>query len=207
MRARHMLLFLSAMGMLSCSKDLSRSRAVDLISRSDKFTTTIELKVPVGTLWWDHRNIAADLGHLTQKGIIMIRETGQKEGWWSKEYISELTPIGQEASKGWTLTKEPMMNGAPYKGNNCWTVQGKGELCHEAKGSVYSVVLAHRNVNEVTGITSDPAGKEAQAEFTWEWKPTANAKLFAERVPTGVQKGAAVFQLYDDGWRQMQIQY
>ena len=61
-------------------------------------------------------------------------------------------------------------------------------------------------MNAVTGIATDPGEKEALAEFTWEWVPTADGKLFAERIPTGVQKGQASFQLYDDGWRIAEIE-
>ena len=70
---------------------------------------------------------------------------------------------------------------------------------------MYSVVLARRKLNEVTGITADPGGKESAAEFNWEWIPTDDGKLFADRIPAGVQKGQAAFQLYDDGWRLAQI--
>lgn len=193
----------------SCSdKNLSRSRAADVIKQAQNFSDAMVIKVPVGNIWWDWRNVNDPnpnypLKTLQDRDILTYRESGQKEGWWNKEYITELTPRGKDLSKSWVLTKEKMPNGSTFMGtqSRCWTVQGRGETCHEPNGDVYSVVLARRKMIAVTGIRTDPGGKESSAEFTWEWVPTADGKIFVERIPTGVQKGRALFELYDDGWR------
>jgi hypothetical protein len=204
------LLLLIAAGLAGCSKDLSRSKAADLIKQHQEFSAVMEVKVPVGNIWWDWRNVndmnpAYPLKTLQDRGILTIRETGQKEGYWNKEFLAELTPHGKDLSKSWVQTKEKMPNAGTFMGPRCWTTFGHGEPCHESKGIVYSVVLARRKIDEVTGITADPGGKESGAEFNWEWMPTDDGKLFPDRVPAGVQKGQAAFQLYDDGWRLGQI--
>ena len=104
------LLLLTAAGLAGCSKDLSRSKAADLIKQHQEFSAVMELKVPVGNIWWDWRNVndmnpAYPLKTLQDRGILTIRETGQKEGYWNKEFLAELTPHGKDLSKSWVQTK------------------------------------------------------------------------------------------------------
>ena len=209
-KTSHVYVLLLTAGLAGCSKDLSRSRAADLIKQHQEFAVAMEVKVPVGNIWWDWRNVddsnpTYPLKTLKDRDIITIRESGQKEGYWNKEFLTELTAHGKDLSKSWIQTKEAMPNAGTFMGPRCWTTFGHGEPCHESKGVVYSVVLARRKIDEVTGITVDPGGKESAAEFNWEWMPTDDGKLFPGRVPPGVQKGQAAFQLYDDGWRLAQI--
>lgn len=192
----------------SCAgKALSRSQAAAVIKQVQNFSDPMGVKVPVGNIWWDWRNVDDPnpdypLKTLQDRGILTIRESGQKNGMWSKEYLTELTPHGKDLSKSWILTKEKMPNGSNGMVSRCYTVAGQGgEPCHEPSGAVYFFVLARRKMNEVTGIMTDPGGRQSLAEFTWEWVPTAEGKIFADRIPTGVQKGRTSFQLYDDGWR------
>jgi hypothetical protein len=199
-------------GLAACSKDLSRSRATDLIKQHQDFSAAIEVKVPVGNIWWDWRNVdyldlTYGLKTLKERSILTIRESGQKEGWWNKEYITELTPQGKDLSKSWVPTKGKMPGGAGFMGQRCYTTPGQVEPCHESSGVVYSIMLARKKINEVTGITADPGGKASVADFNWEWAPTADATTFPNQVPTGAQKGHAAFQLYDDGWRITQIAF
>ena len=51
------LLLLTAAGLAGCSKDLSRSKAADLIKQHQEFSAVMEVKVPVGNIWWDWRNV------------------------------------------------------------------------------------------------------------------------------------------------------
>ena len=44
-------------GLAGCSKDLSRSHAADLIKQRQEFSAVMEVKVPVGNIWWDWRNV------------------------------------------------------------------------------------------------------------------------------------------------------
>jgi len=203
---------LLTVALAGCSRDLSRSRAAGLIEKHKEFASIMELKVPVGNLWWDWRNMndwnpTYPFQTLKDRGILTIRESGQKEGYWNKEFITELTAKGKALSRNWVATKENLPNGATFfMGSGCWTTFGHGEPCHAAKGVVYSVVLAQRRVNQVTGITADPAGKESEAEFDWEWAAAPDAKNFPGLVPTDMRKGRGDFQLYDDGWRLTHIQ-
>lgn len=200
-------------GLAGCSKDLSRSRAADIIKEYQQFSAVVEVRVPIGNVWWDYRNLDSNdlypLKRLQDRGILTLRESGQKEGYWNKEYLTELTPRSKDRSKSWVLTKENMPSGATFmaspSASRCWTVFGHGEPCHESKGAVYSVVCARRKIDEVTGITADSGGKVSAAEFNWEFVLTDDGKVFADRIPTGVQKGQAAFQLYDDGWRITQM--
>jgi hypothetical protein len=201
---------LLATGLAGCSKDLSRDRAANLIQQNQDFNFVISVKVPVGNLWWDWRDVndlvsQYRLQTLMDRGIITMRESGQKSGYWSKEFVTELTPKGKELCKNWIATNEKMPDGAPWMNSNCWTTWGNGEPCHPARGVVYSVVLAHRSAIQVTGITSDPGGTQSEAVFNWEWPPTPNASNFPGTVPGGIENGQAAFQLYDDGWRLTQI--
>jgi hypothetical protein len=200
-------LTLFSAGFVGCSKDLPRSSAADLIKQRQELSAVIEVKVPVGNMWLDWRDVNDDpiLKPLKDHGILTVRESGQNQGVWYKEYLFELTPGGKDLSKSWVLTKEKVSAG--NAGSTCWTPQtySQGEPCHKPSGVIYSIVLARRKINEVSGIKMDPGGKEADVEFIWEWVPTADAKIFADRVPAGMQEGQATFQLYDDGWRITQI--
>ena len=189
-----------------CSNDLSRSRAADLIKEHKEFTATLDEHVPVGNVWWDWRNVnGGTLKTLQDFGILTYRESGQMSGYWSKEYLVALTPHGKELSTAWTATKEKMPSGGAVD-TLCWTVFGHGEPCHQPNGIVYLAVLARKKITEVTGITADAGGKESAADFTWEWVPTADANGFPGTVTSGVHKGEAAFQLYDDGWRITKIE-
>jgi hypothetical protein len=209
-RARSLFPYILLLALAGCSRDLSRSRAANLIKQHKEFGAVVDVKVPVGNIWWDWRNVNS-FKPLEDRGILTVREAGQKDGMWSKEYLLELTPRGKDLSRSWLLTKD-VMPSAPYLSGFCWTDSSNyhtGVPCHKASGTVYSIVLARRKLNEVTGITTDSGGKESEAEFSWEWAPTgADAKMFADRMPAaGVQKGRAAFQLYDDGWRITQIEF
>jgi hypothetical protein len=89
-----------------------------------------------------------------------------------------------------------------------------------------SVILARRELVEVTGITK--TGQTSQAEYTWKEVPTAAGRAFSPGSPEHeslppplrqalrdrnqtkdfdkVRRGRAVFQLYDDGWHLLSAQ-
>jgi len=204
----------------SCaSKALSRPQAAALIKKYETFSNAMTIKVPVGNIWWNNLNLNINpdypLKALQDHGILTLRESGQGDSvGYRKEYITELTPQGKDLSKSWILTKEKMPNGNQYMMTSCHKAGSREtEPCHESKGDVYSVVLARRKINGVTGITKDSIGTEVTAEFKWEWIPTADGKILAadkilinmfmsdDRIPTGSRTGRASFKLYDDGWR------
>jgi hypothetical protein len=196
---------LLAVTFAGCSSDLSRSKANALIEQQKDFRTTIELGIPIGNFWWDYRNLGIDphypLLALRDQGILTLRESGQKNSLWGREYITELTPRGKDLSKLWVSTKDAMPSGTYGMDDRCWTTWGHGEPCHKASGVVYSVILAQKHIEEVTGITTEAGGKEASAEFTWRWVATDAGKSFMDHVPSNETKGEAEFELYDDGWR------
>jgi hypothetical protein len=186
------------------SKDLSRSKAADLIEKSENFGTVKDIKIPTGHLWYDWRNVGV-FKPLQDAGLVTLRESGQKQGYWSKEYVFELTPRGEEVSKTWATTTDALPRA--MSGMRCWTIWGQGETCHEANGVVYSAVLAHRKLDQITGIVSDATGRTSRADFNWHWEPTDNNKMFPNQVSAGPQQGVAGFQLYDDGWRLVEIEF
>jgi hypothetical protein len=208
-------ILLMGAALLGCSQGPSRSRAASVLVKNVAFSETIAIKVPIGNIWWDWRNVNDTdndypLQTLQDSGIWTIRESGQKEGLWAKEYITELTPKGAELSKSWVVTSEKMpVRAYPMTdvatSTDCWTTEGRAEPCHVPKGVVYSVLLARKKLIEVSGIATEPGGKEATVEFTWQWSPTADAKNFPGRVNAGVRNGRAAFKLYDDGWRAIQV--
>jgi hypothetical protein len=189
------------------SKELSRSKASDLISDTERLKAYWHCKAPIGNVWWDWRmvddsNPEYPLKTLQDVGLITLRESGQKEGYWTREYIIELTPKGKDASNSWVRV-EGKMPGNSVANSRCWTTFGHGEPCHETHGIVYDINLAQRKMLGVTGITADAGGKESIAEFEWKWSITPNGKTFGNQVgvTTDVHKGRASFRLYDDGWR------
>lgn len=191
--------------LMGCSsKELTRSKAADLITHYKDFDPNMAVKVAVGTLWWDWRMLDSfdnsyPFKALETGGLLTMRETGKKEGYWSKQYVVEPTATGADRIKTWTKTIEklPGVTGR----TDCYTTPGHREPCDEPVGTIYSVVLAKRKLNEVTGIAEIKELSATGVEFNWEWEPTADAKLFAGRVSAGVKKGEALLQLYDDGWR------
>jgi hypothetical protein len=52
----------------------------------------------------------------------------------------------------------------------------------------------------------EEGGKSASVEFTWKWTSTGNAQYFTDQTPKGEVKGQAEMELYDDGWRIVQLQ-
>jgi hypothetical protein len=58
----------------------------------------------------------------------------------------------------------------------------------------------------VREIVSDASGRSARLEFTWRWKATPQVKASSSQAPSaGSEKGTALFQTYEDGWRLEQL--
>lgn len=107
----------------------------------------------------------------------------------TREYVVELTSKGEAEAQEWVKTLE--------------TTKGEFEIGPDSPDvTVFRIRLAGRQLVEVTGIAFDPGGKNARAEFTWRWSPTAQAKLLPKTAPSDKpQEKAFYFRLYDDGWR------
>jgi len=171
------------------TNDLSRGRAAEIIKAHPKFKSTDDLRILVGLVWEDGRGdlFIGDLKLPVDQGIVTMKETGNVKYGRYIEYLVELTPKGEIEAKAWEKTT--------------------GEEQFDAIGlvkstvTVYRVVIAQKQLIEVTGIAVSEGGKNARVEFTWRWAPTAHAKL-SKQVPSNMpQECAAYFQLYDDGWR------
>jgi hypothetical protein len=191
-----------------CSKELTRSRAADLIEKNAEFGAPAEVKIPVGTFWWDYRNLSifpAPLTMLTDMNILTVRGSGQKDCCWQMEYIAELTAHGKDVSTSWTETKDRMLEDTRPASAMCYVVVHHPEPCHNARGKVYSQVVARRKIIEVTGITGDQDGQSSQAEFDWRWIASSEAKVFGITYAADAKKGQATFRHYDDGWRMVNI--
>jgi hypothetical protein len=90
------------------SSTLSRLRAAELIKSHPKFKETKEIGVPVGTFFYDWRNIKEDIleksvNQLSAKELLTFRETGNTHAMWWKEYVVELTPAGETEAKNWRV--------------------------------------------------------------------------------------------------------
>jgi hypothetical protein len=112
----------------------------------------------------------------------------------------------------WSFGMEPFLT---ERGEKATAVEQAGEVG-------LSVALARKEIVEVTGITKS-GDAIAQAQYTWRETPTEAGQAFVpdtpeyESLPASLQqlleqrrqtkdyrktkRGAAVFQLFDDGWR------
>ena len=64
-----------------------------------------------------------------------------------------------------------------------------------------------RVVTQITGITVPGSGESGRriVEFTWDWKQAELAPEIARCLPSAPNPATAVFQLYDDGWRVVEV--
>ena len=199
------------------SQTLSRSKAAGVIAQNPEFAKPKTVKIPVGDIWWDWADInslydAYPIQLLQKDGILTFQESGLRQGVWMKEYITALTPHGSELAKTWIRTKDKMPNYGNYSDfspTNCWTGNNKKIDCaSEVTGTVYSMVVARRRITEVTGIAMGSNNHNAEVDFEWTWLVPSDAeyvgKGFSNLAPTS-HNGQAEFQLFDDGWRLVQI--
>jgi len=171
------------------TNNLSRGRAAELIKAYPEFKSSLDSKILVGLIWEDGMGdySRGDRRLLVDQGILTIQKTGQTKFGRFTEYQVELTPKGETEAKAWEKATENIK------------FDSLGLVSTDV--TVYRVVIAEKQLLEVTGIAMSDGGKTAQAEFTWSWAPSAYAKL-SNQVPSNEMKECtAYFQLYDDGWR------
>lgn len=201
--------------------ELTRTRAAELIGSSQAFSAPVSLPLKKET-GWNLRPLSEDepeaeaqaraaenyyqaypqMDALRRLGLMDVRATvrerpGENHGVWAFDVEPFLTEQGKELASGGREDQN-----AP------------------------SVILARRELIEVTGITRD--GQTSQAEYTWKEVPTAAGRAFVPDSPEHeslppplrqtlrgrnqtkefdkVRRGRAVFQLYDDGWRLLSAQ-
>ena len=59
---------------------------------------------------------------------------------------------------------------------------------------------------QVTGITTNAEGTMSKVEFDWSVEPTALWAQVSPGARAETLQGSADFQLYDDGWRLMNLE-
>lgn len=198
------------------SQTLSRSKAAGIIAQNPEFAKPKTVKIPVGDIWWVWLDInslydAYPIQVLQKDGILTFQESGLRLGVDMKEYVTALTPRGRVLAKAWTRTQDKMPNYANlpvFSPTDCWTRNDKKADCGEVTGTVYSMVVARRRITEVTGIAMGSNNHAAEVDFEWKWLVPSDAKYVGKGLsnlaPTP-HNGQAEFQLFDDGWRLIQI--
>jgi hypothetical protein len=185
---------------VTSSKNLTRPRAAELIKTHPSFIGTTDSDIPVGTFWFDRRDIQAfvesNIQPLVDKGLVTFRKTGRSNAVWFHECVVEITSEGESVAKDWK------------KGTNReWVLKYQGPVGIASPDvTLYHIAVAERRLIEVTGIATDSNGTRARVEFTWKWVPTTYGKYIVKAVPSEESHGGAVeCQLYDDGWRMGQM--
>ena len=76
---------------------------------------------------------------------------------------------------------------------------------HTERGGGWDIVLARRELVEVTGIVTE--SDLARAEFTWRYVPTAGGAALGPPLlgNSSPQRASATFQRATDGWRLLRI--
>jgi hypothetical protein len=184
------LLFLSVSCLLlfSCSKDLSRDKAKDLIIKTNGFPTyeTAKINKEYLKLWeclykmrdWEGGFIGCgafpeNLTNFQNSGLIVI---GQKN---------------IEGINGWTGT---LQSWVVY--TVTLTDEGKKYLVSESDKEI-EFKTCELDFGEITGVQTQTQVKAATANYTIIRKATP----FGFNVPQGTENRTANFSLFDDGWR------
>jgi len=213
----------------SGSRELTRSRAGDLIKLSNDFRRPVSVALlgkrdqPTrsqstdepedearGRAFDEYARSHVQMALFRHLGLIELRATlierpSPEHGWWR-------------------FSVEPVL-----------TEAGEREAVEESEGrDRKEIIIARRELIEVTGLTAS-AGGATRAEFTWKEVPTTAGealdptsdtyKALPEWIRSGlarpssgmgkglehkygvVRKGTAVLQLYDEGWRVQHIQF
>lgn len=186
--------------LIGCSKQLTRSHALDLITHSENRKATVSFPIVVGqyALEYPADPYPAYVA-LQSFGLLAIKDNPPITAWYdvtktiSAKKAVDLTNQGQsQASKETDLF-----------GNIQWSF----------------ITAEDREVVAVTGIGVE-GETEATAQFTWKWKLSTIGQALAKAgcSPDGktagqgkdtnpLREGTAEFKLYDDGWRLEQIEF
>lgn len=224
-----LLLICLAAGWTGCnSKELTRSRAADLIKSSEEFKKGVSI-----TLLSEYRQSLTLIGtgsrEMSKEDFALRRFL---ESHADLAVLNHLGLIDFKVSK----IEFPDSAASPVVINSSLTDKGR-EAAKEwqQQGNGWTIPTAKKEMVEVTGLTGDDKdSKEARAEYTWKWQPTEIGANFdtssqaynglpdsikqnfggasvadmmgnAGRIVTfdssKQQKGTAKLQLYDDGWR------
>ena len=183
-------LLVSIILLSSCSNNLSRQKAAELISRQQKLpvTQTIVLGSYFKRAWSDpasgafgisaaclvsggdknYSDVAQSLAELQSKGLISIGERKDHNG--ECNYLYATTKLTDEGKK--YLVKE--------------------------SGGVHELKAYDLAFGEVTGIQINEQLKTAEADYTIR---VTNITPFGSNISTAPINRKATFALFDDGWR------
>lgn len=156
---------------VSCSGDLSRSRAAKLIDASDDFDTYRYIRFRDGmTLDYDV-NADSELAQLVNRGLLRKEEV--KVDRWTTRYKFNLTEAGKAESASWKRDESDDDTATP------------------------ALLIPRRKVSlaAVTGVFLDE-DNQAIVEFDWTMEPEKYVSTEKEKG-----KAVAVLRKYDDGWR------
>jgi hypothetical protein len=208
------LIFLAA----SCagSKELTRRRAAETIGSSTDFRAPVSLPLKKeadlllrpesdGETESQARSRATETYFQANPQMDVLRQIGLMD------VRAALRKRPAENHGVWSFDVEPF-----------FTERGEKAAAGQAGQAGQSVALARREIVEVIGITKS-GDAIAQAQYTWREVPTEAGRAFVpgtleyERLPASLrqvleqrhqtkdygktQRGTAVFQLFDDGWR------
>jgi hypothetical protein len=154
---------------LGCTGNLSRSEAAKLIPNNRQFSMVRTETFQIGLV---NAFSADELATKQPYAALLSLEyiSVQADGGAS---IVTLTDKGEKAAATWEKTY--------WMGRDAYTMK-----------------LAKRAVEEVTGISE--SGNTATATFTWRWEPLNDVGKAME-VGKRLYNGSAGFQKFDDGWR------
>lgn len=179
-------LALATILLCSCSNDLSRQKAAELISRQQKLpaTQTIVLGRYFKRAWSDpswipaaclvsgggkeYSDVEQSLAEWQSKGLISIGEDQTKKG---------------ECNYLWATTS--------------LTDEGKKYLV-KVSGGAHEVKTHDLAFGEITGIQINEQFKVAEADYTLT---KINITPFGNNISTELINRSATFALFDDGWR------
>jgi hypothetical protein len=170
-----------------------------MISQHPHFQVPITKDVVVGELWLDWRDFEDNWGvypKFLKNGLLTVRPTDQRYGWWYRLYIVELAPAVASAAKNWQRLER--------SAHDVFEAYGIQTFSHRpSKPIVYRVPLAFRKLEGVVGLQPQPGETVCLAQFRYGLDATPNATFFPGDLPSPLRgrEGEALFRLWDDGWR------
>jgi hypothetical protein len=219
----------AALCMTACgSKELTRSRAADVLKSSEGFQKSVT--VALLPAYRQSLTLIGTGSHTTPKDEFALRRFLE-----SRADLATLNHLGLVEFRVVRI-EYPDSASSPVTVTATLTDEGRSASREwEQSGSSWLIPIARRALIEVTGLKSGGGdSKTARVEYTWKWEPTATGRSFdvSSRehgsLPESIRRsfggasfadmlrdkgqltlfdsskaltGAATLQLYDDGWR------
>jgi hypothetical protein len=178
-----LLLFVPVLILSSCSHQLTRSQAADLIKSEPDWTKPITMTARIGGVAYAGSDMTFEK-KLQSLGYVQVQGPLGFGNYYT--YSVALTPQGDESIKshGWTLapTGEKAFLGGPAPAPTPQKL---------------TIPVGTLHLLDVTGIVGDD--KKATAEFTWQLDCNDTGK--AVGCTSDNKSGKRTFTRYDDGWR------